>query len=134
MKSKGIIFVVVFILVVAVAIGSEKLRTSQTASPEAETTQAEGTVIPQLTGDGREESATMALLGAPPMQPSDHIDFWNPEIQFESCMTCHAVPATGAPTPPVNHFYDEDINGKIFRHNCQQCHATQNDSKSAFND
>lgn len=135
MKSKGIIFVVAFIIIVAAAIGSEKLRTSLTASTESEATQGETTtVIPQLTGEAREESATMVLLGAPPMQPADHIDRWNPEIHHESCMTCHAVPSTGAPTPPVNHYYDENINGKIFRDNCQQCHATQNDSKAAFND
>lgn len=132
---REILYVVVFMLVVSVAIGSTKLLSTQTASTDEEVIQADEKVaIPQLTEDGREESATMVLLGAPPMQPADHIDRWNPEIHHESCMTCHAVPETGAPTPPANHFYDEDTKGTIFRDNCQQCHATQNDSKTAFND
>ncbi|MFE8694815.1 nitrate reductase cytochrome c-type subunit [Cytobacillus sp. FJAT-53684] len=132
---REILYVVVFMLVVSVAIGSTKLLSTQTASTDEEVIQADEKVaIPQLTEDGREESATMVLLGAPPMQPADHIDRWNPEIHHESCMTCHAVPETGAPTPPANHYYDEDTKGTIFRDNCQQCHATQNDSKTAFND
>lgn len=137
MKSKGIIFIVAFIIIVAAAIGSEKLRTSHSESSGSESAVAQdqpNTALPQLEGKDREQSATMGLIGAPPMQPADHIDRWNPEIHHESCMTCHAVPSTGAPTPPVNHYYDENINGKIFRDNCQQCHATQNDSKAAFND
>lgn len=137
MKSKQIIYVLIFVLVVAVAIGAEKIRTSlsESASTNSDAPKTEATtVIPQLTTE-REESATMVLLGAPPMQPADHIDRWNPQIHHESCMTCHAVPATGAPTPPANHYYDEDVTaGKVFRDNCIQCHATQNDTKSAFND
>ncbi|MBP2239771.1 nitrate reductase cytochrome c-type subunit [Cytobacillus eiseniae] len=135
MRSKELLFVVAFILVVSVSIGASKLYSSQTETQEESTVQTEKTVsIPQLSDDNREASATMVLLGAPPMQPSDHIDRWNPELHHESCMTCHAVPETGAPTPPADHFYDQDIKGTVFRDNCQQCHATQNDSKSAFND
>lgn len=139
MKSKQVIYVLLFVLVVAAAISSEKIRmsfvepeTSDTAGAKTEAT----TVIPQLTNDGREESATMVLLGAPPMQPADHIDRWNPELHHESCMTCHAIPeTTGARTLPENHYYDNDqAAGNIFRDNCIQCHATQNDTKSAFND
>ncbi|MBU8878370.1 nitrate reductase cytochrome c-type subunit [Bacillus sp. FJAT-29790] len=133
MKRKEILFVVAFMLVVAVAIGTQKLGSTEKASSEVPAVQA-NTVIPQLTADGREESGTMVLLGAPPMQPADHIDRWNPDLHHESCMSCHAVPATGAPTPPTNHYYDDDIKGTIFRDNCQQCHATQNDTKTAFND
>ena len=138
MKSKQIIFVLVFILIVGVAIGAEKIRTSFTdsASPASDAPKtAVAKVIPQLENEGREESATMVLLGAPPMQPADHIERWNPELHHESCMTCHANPATGARTLPENHYYDNDrAAGRIFRDNCIQCHATQNDTKSAFND
>ncbi|QED47852.1 nitrate reductase cytochrome c-type subunit [Cytobacillus dafuensis] len=135
MRSKEILFVVAFILVVSVAIGSTKLYSTQTTDTDVKSADTKEIVtVPQLTEEGREASATMVLLGAPPMQPADHIDRWNPELHHESCMTCHAVPETGAPTPPPNHFYDEDTKGTIFRDNCQQCHATQNDSKSAFND
>lgn len=138
MKGKEIIFVLVFILIIGVAIGAEKIRTSFNDSESivaVTPNTATETVIPQLTDAGREESATMVLLGAPPMQPADHIDRWNPEMHHESCMTCHANPATGARTLPENHYYDNDrAAGRIFRDNCIQCHATQNDSKAAFND
>lgn len=135
MRSKEILFVVAFMLIISIAIGATKLSTPQSSETDDQTPQKVETVsIPQLEEEGREASATMVLLGAPPMQPADHIDRWNPEIHHESCMTCHAVPETGAPTPPANHYYDEDTKGTIFRDNCQQCHATQNDSKTAFNE
>jgi len=139
MKSKQVIFVLLFVLIVAAAIGAEKIRMSfsESASPDSNAPKTVApTVIPQLNSEGREESATMVLLGAPPMQPADHIDRWNPDLHHESCMTCHATPeTTGARTVPENHYYDEDRTaGKIFRDNCIQCHATQNDTKTAFND
>lgn len=135
MRGKELGFLAAFVIVLLVAIGSYKMfSTTETASTTPKTNNDNGAVvIPQLEEEGRQKSATMVLVGAPPMQPADHIDRWNPAQHQESCMMCHNNPDTGAPTPPVNHFYNEDIKDKVFRDNCQQCHATQNDSKTAFN-
>lgn len=134
MREKEIGFVVAFLLILLVAIGTTKLfSTSETVSNSPKTAIDQPLVVTQLEEEGRESSATMVLVGAPPMQPNDHIDRWNPELHHESCMACHGNTATGAPTPPKNHFYNEDTNDKIFRDNCQQCHATQIDTKTAFN-
>ncbi|GAX89797.1 nitrate reductase cytochrome c-type subunit [Effusibacillus lacus] len=89
--------------------------------------------FPQLKDSGRGDAATMQLIGSPPMQPKDHIDRWIPEQHEKSCLACHGVKETGAPTPPPNHWYEEKQGGKIFRDYCIQCHAQQNDSKPAFN-
>jgi nitrate reductase (cytochrome), electron transfer subunit len=133
-RGKELVFLAIFVMVLFSAIGISKLFSpSETASTVPKTTIDQPLVVTQLEEEGREKSATMVLVGAPPMQPADHIDRWNPEMHHESCMACHSNPATGAPTPPVNHFYNDDTKDKIFRDNCQQCHATQNDTKTAFN-
>jgi nitrate reductase (cytochrome), electron transfer subunit len=133
-RGKELVFLAIFVMVLFSAIGTSKLFSqSKTASTVPNTTIDQPLVVTQLEEEGREKSATMVLVGAPPMQPADHIDRWNPEMHHESCMACHSNPATGAPTPPVNHFYNDDTKDKIFRDNCQQCHATQNDTKTAFN-
>jgi nitrate reductase cytochrome c-type subunit len=90
-------------------------------------------ILVQLEEEGYPDAATMVLLGAPPTQPADHIDRWVPELRHQGCMTCHGSGASPAPTPPADHFYEEDQDGPIFRDNCIQCHATQNDKKAAFN-
>jgi nitrate reductase (cytochrome), electron transfer subunit len=134
MRGKELVFLVAFAIVLISALGVTKMfQHSEKVSAPAVIKNDENLVITQLEEEGREKSATMVLLGAPPMQPSDHIDRWNPDLHHESCMACHSNPATGAPTPPVNHYYNEDTKDKIFRDNCQQCHATQNDTKTAFN-
>jgi nitrate reductase (cytochrome), electron transfer subunit len=133
-RGKELVFLAIFVMVLFSAIGTSKLFTqTKTASTVPNITTDQPLVVTQLEEEGREKSATMVLVGAPPMQPADHIDRWNPELHHESCMACHSNPATGAPTPPVNHFYNDDTKDKIFRDNCQQCHATQNDTKTAFN-
>jgi nitrate reductase cytochrome c-type subunit len=134
MRGKELIFVIAFAFVLFSAVGISKLsETSESASTAPKSSVDQPLVVTQLEEEGREKSATMVLVGAPPMQPADHIDRWIPEQHHESCMACHNNPATGAPTPPDNHFYNDDLKDKIFRDNCQQCHATQNDTKTAFN-
>jgi nitrate reductase (cytochrome), electron transfer subunit len=134
MRGKELIFVIAFAFVLFSAVGISKLsETSESASTAPKSSVDQPLVVSQLEEEGREKSATMVLVGAPPMQPADHIDRWIPEQHHESCMACHKNPATGAPTPPDNHFYNDDSKDKIFRDNCQQCHATQNDTKTAFN-
>lgn len=134
MRGKELIFVIAFAFVIFSAVGISKLsETSESASTAPKSSVDQPLVVTQLEEEGREKSATMVLVGAPPMQPADHIDRWIPEQHHESCMACHKNPATGAPTPPDNHFYNDDSKDKIFRDNCQQCHATQNDTKTAFN-
>lgn len=136
--KKEYLYLLGFIVVMGLAIGAGMIGKSlNTASeePGTVTSSSEGQlVVPQLTSDGREEAATMVLIGAPPMQPADHIDRWNPELRHESCLTCHAVPeSTGAREIPEDHFYDNNRQNPIFRDNCVQCHGQQNDTKSAFN-
>lgn len=136
--KKELLYLLGFILVIGLAIGTSMIaKSTETASEEAESATASGeeqVVIPQLTSDEREDSATMVLLGAPPMQPADHIDRWNPELRHESCLTCHATPdTTGAREIPEDHYYDNNRDNPIFRDNCVQCHGQQNDTKSAFN-
>jgi nitrate reductase (cytochrome), electron transfer subunit len=134
MRGKELVFVIAFAFVLFSAVGISKLSTStETASTTPKLNVDQPLVVTQLEEEGREKSATMVLVGAPPMQPADHIERWNPEKHHESCMACHSNPATGAPTPPENHFYNDDTKDKIYRDNCQQCHATQNDTKTAFN-
>jgi nitrate reductase (cytochrome), electron transfer subunit len=134
MRGKELIFVIAFAFVLFSAVGISKLsETSESASTAPKSSVNQPLVVTQLEEEGREKSATMVLVGAPPMQPADHIDRWIPEQHHESCMACHKNPATGAPTPPDNHFYNNDSKDKIYRDNCQQCHATQNDTKTAFN-
>ncbi|MHC0035627.1 nitrate reductase cytochrome c-type subunit [Pseudoneobacillus sp. C159] len=135
MKAKELIFLVSFVIVLLAALGIAKLTepTSEKVSSVANSTQVQPIVVTQLEEEGREKAATMVLVGAPPMQPADHIDRWNPKLHQDSCMACHSKPETGAPTPPANHFYNDNTKDKVFRDNCQQCHATQNDTKTAFN-
>jgi nitrate reductase (cytochrome), electron transfer subunit len=134
MKGKELGFVAAFVVILFLAIGTSALfNSSEKTTTIPQSNEDDALVITQLEEEGREKAATMVLVDSPPMQPSDHIDRWNPEMHHESCMACHSNPATGAPTPPENHFYNEDIKDKVFRDNCQQCHATQNDTKTAFN-
>lgn len=135
--KKEYLFLLGFIVVLGLAIGTSMIgKSTETASEEAGSVASsnETLVVPQLTSDEREEAATMVLIGAPPMQPADHIDRWNPELRHESCLTCHATPeATGAREIPEDHYYDNNRDNPIFRDNCVQCHGQQNDTKSAFN-
>jgi nitrate reductase (cytochrome), electron transfer subunit len=134
MKGKELGFVAAFVLVLFLSIGISALFSSSeetTTSPQS--LEKNTLVLTQLEEEGREKAATMVLVQAPPMQPTDHIDRWNPDLHHESCMACHSNPATGAPTPPENHYYNNNVKDKVFRDNCQQCHATQNDTKTAFN-
>lgn len=131
--SKEYVYVLGFILIVGLAIGVSKIGSTEQASEELDGEAVE-IVVPQLNSEEREDSATMVLIGAPPMQPADHIDRWIPEQRHESCLTCHATPeTTGAREIPEDHYYDNNINNPIFRDNCIQCHGQQNDTKSAFN-
>jgi nitrate reductase (cytochrome), electron transfer subunit len=134
MKSKELIFLVAFVIVLGSAILTSKMTTPDKESAKVTSAAKTALVITQLQEEGRESSSTMVLQGAPPMQPASHIDRWNPDLHHESCMACHANPSTGAPTPPKNHFYEDNVKNKVFRDNCIQCHAQQNDSKSAFNE
>jgi nitrate reductase cytochrome c-type subunit len=130
--KKELLFVFVFFLIVSVAIGTQQLQNINT-NHSSPIEKASAIAIPQLSEEGREKSATMVLIGAPPMQPGDHIDRWNSELHHESCMSCHGNASTGAPIPPENHYYENNRNEAVFRDNCIQCHATQNDNKPAFN-
>lgn len=131
MKEKGILYIVAFVVVIGLAIGVTKLQWSMesaaAANASAKTTQVQ---LVQLTEKGRTNSETMGLIGAPPLQPASHVDRWNPQVHQDSCLACHGKPDTGAPTPPNNHFYNNDTKGKIFRDNCVQCHGQQNETKT----
>lgn len=135
MRGKELLFVAAFVVVIVVAMAASKLYNStETAGTDGKATDAP-LVITQLNEEGRESSATMVLVGAPPMQPADHIDRWNPELRTDSCMSCHAQPdSTGAKAVPADHFINNEAGGKIFRDNCIQCHGQQNDTKTAFNE
>jgi len=138
MRAKGLGFLIAFLLVVITAVGCTPSGTSQQADKETKAapptqTAAASTDVPQLDSKSREDSATMVLLNAPPVQPADHVNRWDPKLRQDSCLACHANPSTGAPTPTAEHYYDNQQGGKIFRDNCIQCHATQNDTKPAFN-
>ncbi|WP_077213353.1 nitrate reductase cytochrome c-type subunit [Bacillus dakarensis] len=137
MMKKELMFLFAFVLVIGAAIGISALGNGSESASSDDSVTAEATdivEIPQLTSEEREDAATMVLLGAPPLQPSDHIDRWNPELRHESCLTCHASPeTTGAREIPEDHYYDNNIDNPIFRDNCVQCHGQQNDTKTAFN-
>jgi len=94
--------------------------------------EAEGYTLPQLSGDFT-DAATMILVSAPPPQPKDHIDRWNPDQQQNSCLTCHENEATGAKSLPDDHFIDGNRSNDVYRTYCIQCHAEQIDDKPAFN-
>ncbi|EKN63996.1 nitrate reductase cytochrome c-type subunit [Schinkia azotoformans] len=138
MRAKELGFVLVFLLVVIVAVACSPSGTSQKATEKTDAAPPADTVaaatVPQLESNGREDAATMVLLNAPPVLPADHKNFWQEKLRQESCMVCHATPETGAPLPTPEHYYDNQQGGKIFRDTCIQCHATQNDTKSAFNE
>ncbi|MDQ0156696.1 nitrate reductase cytochrome c-type subunit [Robertmurraya andreesenii] len=136
--KKEYLFLLGFILVIGLAIGTAMIGKSNEAAGEDaakdSSTASQQVTIPQLESEGREDASTMVLLGTPPMQPADHIDRWNPEQRQDSCLLCHATPeTTGAREIPENHYYDNDRTKAIFRDNCIQCHGQQNDTKSAFN-
>lgn len=137
--KKELLFILSFILVVGIAIGASMIQkeskdvVADDPATDTPSTQTDVVVVPQLNTDERADSATMVLVGSPPVLPDDHATFWNPSLGYESCMVCHAVPETGAPLPTNNHYYDDDITKGIFRDYCIQCHVTQNDTKSAFN-
>ncbi|WP_174733109.1 nitrate reductase cytochrome c-type subunit [Mesobacillus harenae] len=132
--KKEYLFLAGFIIVLAAAIlVSNDFQSDQTTTekpPAAEATEQE--VLVQLTEEGREDASTMGLIGAPPLQHVSHIDRWNPELRHESCLTCHADVSTGAPSPPADHYYDEDVKGNVFRDNCIQCHAEQSAVKTTW--
>lgn len=133
--KKEFLYLLGFILVMTLAVGVSMIGKFYDVASGDGSVDEGPLVIPQLESEGREDASTMVLIGTPPMQPADHIDRWNPEIQYESCMTCHATPdLTGAREIPEDHFYDNNRDNPIFRHNCIQCHGQQNDTKSAFNE
>jgi nitrate reductase (cytochrome), electron transfer subunit len=137
--KKEWIFLLSFILVIGVAIGTSMLgKSSETTSSEptgeSATNETSEVVVTQLSSDERADSATMVLVGSPPVLPDDHASFWNPEIGYDSCMVCHNTPETGAPTPTPEHYYEDNIDKGIFRDYCIQCHVTQESTQSAFND
>lgn len=134
MRGKELLYILGFVLVIVVAITSTKLQGSlESASTNLEVNSPAAGLI-QLSEEGRQDAATMGLLNAPPMQHVTHVDRWNGELHHESCLACHGKEGTGAPTPPDDHFYDNDPKGQVFRDNCVQCHAQQNDTKTAFNE
>ena len=134
MKEKGILYIFGFIIVLAAAIGATKMQWDLGSTKTASTVKAKPVLV-QLTEKGRPDAETMGLLNAPPLQPATHVDRWNPKLHQDSCLACHGKPDTGAPTPTAGHFYDNDTKGKVFRDNCIQCHAQQNETKTktAFN-
>ncbi|MCL6572454.1 MAG: nitrate reductase cytochrome c-type subunit [Bacillus sp. (in: Bacteria)] len=132
MREKGILYIVAFMLVLSIAIGTTELQNSLGASRKA--VSPEGGIV-QLSEKGRPNAETIVLINVPPMQPVTHIDRWNPLLHQDSCLACHNKPDTGAPTPPDDHYYENDTLGKVSRDNCVQCHAQQNETKTktAFN-
>ncbi|MFZ7943145.1 MULTISPECIES: nitrate reductase cytochrome c-type subunit [Bacillaceae] len=129
MKEKGILFILGFIIVLTAAIGATKLQWSLVSTETAAVVSTQPALV-QLTEKGRPDSETMGLVSAPPLQPATHVDRWNPKAHQDSCLACHGKPDTGAPTPTAVHFYDNDTKGKVFRDNCIQCHAQQNETKT----
>ncbi|MCH6266801.1 MULTISPECIES: nitrate reductase cytochrome c-type subunit [Neobacillus] len=129
MKEKGILYIVAFVVVLGLAIGGTKLQWSMESSAKV-STKTTNVQLVQLAEKGRPNAETMGLIGAPPLQPASHVDRWNPQAHQDSCLACHGKPDTGAPTPPDNHFYNNDTKGKIFRDNCVQCHGQQNETKT----
>ncbi|WP_017755757.1 nitrate reductase cytochrome c-type subunit [Calidifontibacillus oryziterrae] len=148
MRAKKYGFIVVFLLVLVLAVACSQTATQEPTTTEPATQEqaepvATGSVgltgtkvvaVPQLDNEGRENSATMGLLSAPPMMPADHSNYWNSEQRQESCLVCHNHPETGAMYPTAAHYYDEEQGGTIFRDYCVQCHAAQLDTKAAFNE
>lgn len=128
-KHRELLFILAFAVLLAVAIGSYVIfNDSKSSEPQKKN----GLI--QLTEEGRQDATTMVLLDAPPMQGADHKDRWVLELRHEACLTCHGKEGTGAPTPPKDHYYNNDVAGKIFRDNCVQCHAEQNEvAETAFN-
>ncbi|WP_053363003.1 hypothetical protein [Bacillus sp. FJAT-27251] len=118
------IFLITFTTVVIITVRLDgQVPASKTGKP----------ILVQLEEKGRPDAATMGLVGVPPTQPADHIERWVPELRHQGCMTCHGSAASPAPTPPDDHYYEKNQDGPVFRDNCIQCHATQNDKKTAFN-
>lgn len=129
MKGKELLFIFAFVLVVSAAIAGTKWQSSFESASSDLKVNSPSTGLIQLSEEGRQDAATMGLLNAPPMQHVTHVDRWNPELHQESCLACHGKEGTGAPTPPEDHFYDSNPKGEVFRDNCVQCHAQQNDTK-----
>lgn len=139
MKEKGLLFLVAFVVVITSSIGvtllADRPNDEQEVANDSGANDADKQLaVPQLESDSREDSATMILIGSPPMMPDDHANYWNPDVRHDSCLVCHDNPETGAPLPTADHYYNDDYDDKIFRDYCIQCHATQNDSKTAFNE
>jgi nitrate reductase (cytochrome), electron transfer subunit len=133
MRKKELLYIVAFIGVITIALAATLWQQSD-SSPSEDMSATLPTGLVQLAEEGRENAATMGLLNAPPMQHISHVNRWSPELHHESCLACHGKEGTGAPTPPEDHFYDSDPKGVIYRDNCVQCHAQQNDTKTAFNE
>jgi nitrate reductase cytochrome c-type subunit len=129
MKEKGIVYIVGFIVILAIAIGVTKYQWSL-GSTKTQGAVIAQPVLVQLTEKGRPDATTMGLLNVPPLQPATHVDRWNPKLHQDSCLACHGKAGTGAPTPTAAHFYDNDTKGKVFRDNCVQCHAQQHETKT----
>lgn len=132
MAFRNLIPIVGFIIVMAIAIGVSG-PTHQDTATEVQHEEETKLTLPQLEKEGRPDAATMEVIGAAPMQPKFHQGFWDRELRQDSCLACHANPDSGAPTPPSDHYYDNDVTKAILRDSCIQCHAEQKDTKPAFN-
>ncbi|OIJ14749.1 hypothetical protein BKP37_07150 [Anaerobacillus alkalilacustris] len=132
-KLKYTIFLfVIGLLIVAISVGSSFFSHTEPNEDQTEQQTAKTLLLPQL-NEERADAATMVLVSAPPPQPADHINRWNPDLQQDSCLMCHALETTGAATLPEDHYYDNNRNNELYRTYCIQCHVTQEDDKPAFN-
>ncbi len=144
-KQNYFLFAVsVGILIFSIVIGIARFKDfestpnvaqNQEQSQESTVKQPDTIEVPQL-NEERADAATMVLITAPPLQPLDHQDRWNPELLHQSCLVCHENAATGAREIPIDHYTDQDRKKGIFgpRSVCITCHAQQSgDMKPAFN-
>ncbi len=135
------------ILIFAIVVGVTLLQDSdsKTVAKPSEQPKVEQPVkeqgklasIPQLSQE-RAEAATMVLITAPTLQPTDHTGRWNPQTLGASCLMCHEnAEAMGARVIPIDHFVNEDPSKGIFgpRYVCVTCHGLDTgEEKAAFND
>ncbi|MCD8511247.1 MAG: nitrate reductase cytochrome c-type subunit [Bacillus sp. (in: Bacteria)] len=93
---------------------------------------SEAMELPQLVGN-TVDAATMVLVEAPPVKPTDHIDRWRDSLQENNCLPCHATGSGGATVLPDTHYFNNDPTNEVDRTYCIQCHVEQRDDKPAFN-
>lgn len=132
---RALLYIVSFTLVVVVAVVSgNAYQTAVTGGHEEEAVDQgqESESLPQLETEEPEDAATMKIMGTPPMMPDFHKGFWDSVKRHESCISCHGN-SESAPTLPADHYNNNTVEEGISRDSCIQCHATQNDTKPAFN-